>query len=301
MKLNETEKRTLLDTPVIAVLSYYGKRLDHQKSLYFSPFRDERTPSFEIKGSLWHDYGEDSKGGLLDLISRLSGKSKSEAWEVLAQINRMPITQEIKSQWVSTRKTSSEINIIRVEPFRQNDALLAYAISRGISEEIIQMYTRKVSYYIGNNKNAIHSAIGFPSGKEFWVLRGRSPKSKRCSGSDISLIDVTGTFTDQSSSDAVSVFEGFFDFLSFMMLNNWQTPMEDILVLNSVSNVDRALPVLEKYDFIHCYTDMDAAGRKAYQTILEKNPQAVVTDDSSALLDGTKCKDINEYLVRKEN
>ena len=56
---------------------------------------------------------------------------------------------------------------------------------------------------------------------------------------------------------------------------------QDYLVLNSVSNIHKALEPLSHYENIQCFLDNDEAGRKAYQALL------------------ADCKDLNEFLCRQ--
>ena len=63
----DQEKQLLHSISIIEIMAHYGKRLDHTRSgLYYSPFRDERTPSFHIDEAknTWYDYGT-SEGGSL--------------------------------------------------------------------------------------------------------------------------------------------------------------------------------------------------------------------------------------------
>ena len=55
------------------------------------------------------------------------------------------------------------------------------------------------------------------------------------------------------------MFEGFIDFLSAERLSF--NDLCDVKVLNSVSNIGKALPVLAGFSLIACYLDNDDAGR----------------------------------------
>lgn len=41
----------------------------------------------------------------------------------------------------------------------------------------------------------------------------------------------------------------------------------DYIVLNSVNNIGKAFPIVERYEYIHCYLDNDNAGHKATETL----------------------------------
>lgn len=70
---------------------------------------------------------------------------------------------------------------------------------------------------------------------------------------------------------------------------------QDYLVLNSVSNVKKALEPLSHYENVQCFLDNDEAGRNAYQALLMGLKVPVI--DSSGLY--ADCKDLNEFLCRQ--
>ena len=71
---------------------------------------------------------------------------------------------------------------------------------------------------------------------------------------------------------------------------------EDSLVLNSVANVDKAIPALENYQEIVCHLDHDDAGRRAVEVLWKHFGERMT--DHSGLYSGYK--DLNEYLVAKQ-
>ena len=65
------------------------------------------------------------------------------------------------------------------------------------------------------------------------------------------------------------------------------------MILNSVSNLNKALPFLSHYPLILCYLDNDAAGSETLAK-LQKEFGDKVADKSSLYPD---YKDLNDYLV----
>ena len=63
------------------------------------------------------------------------------------------------------------------------------------------------------------------------------------------------------------------DYLSFIAIRQKTNPTypsldwQDYIILNSTTNVDKALYTLADYEHIHCFLDNDEAGRKATQAI----------------------------------
>ena len=71
----------------------------------------------------------------------------------------------------------------------------------------------------------------------------------------------------------------------------------DTIVLNSVSNLGKAIEPLTDYPLILCYLDNDAAGRAAFARLQKEFGDRVM--DKSALYPNHK--DLNDYLVSTIN
>ena len=98
------------------------------------------------------------------------------------------------------------------------------------------------------------------------------------------------------------MFEGFMDYLSFLTLRQKSCPTypnldkQDYIILNSVSNLSKALYPLGNYEHIHCFFDNDAAGMKAVQELHREYGWHV--RDSSRIY--SNYKDLNDYLMGKK-
>lgn len=121
----------------------------------------------------------------------------------------------------------------------------------------------------------------------------RNPFFKGC----IAPKDISHFYADEPKK-ACFLFEGFIDFLSFMTLRRIQNPQynelsnQDYLILNSVTNIHKALKCLSVYNNIQCFLDNDEAGRNAYLQLSKELGKSVT--DASTLYNGYK--DLNEYL-----
>ena len=93
------------------------------------------------------------------------------------------------------------------------------------------------------------------------------------------------------------------DYLSFLTLRQESCPNypeldgQDYIVLNSVSNVNKALYPLGSYERIHCFFDNDHAGMEALQQIRKEYGRDRYIRDASQIYRG--CKDLNEYLQQQ--
>lgn len=162
----------------------------------------------------------------------------------------------------------------------QDARLLGYLKERGIFADTAITNCEEVLYRVHGKR---YYAIGFRNEAGGLELRNRFFKG--CiPPKDISL--------KRNSSDVCAVFEGFMDYLSAMQLG---IIASDCLVLNSVSNVEKALKVLGVYRKIECYFNNDDAGRRTLERLYDCFGDKVI--DRSALY--ADYKDLTEFLLSK--
>ncbi|MEO7984720.1 MAG: toprim domain-containing protein, partial [Bacteroidota bacterium] len=103
--------------------------------------------------------------------------------------------------------------------------------------------------------------------------------------------------TFQNGAKEVFVFEGFMDFLSFMVIAQKTSVADtDFVILNSVSFFEKARAFMEQHDIVNLYLDNDLAGQKCSQYALSISEK--YTDKSSLY---KKYKDLNEWLMNSGN
>ena len=140
-----------------------------------------------------------------------------------------------------------------------------------------------------------YQAIGFANQSGGYELRD----SDSFKGT-IAPKDITPIFMDRSRNKVtdkiqpVCVFEGFMDFLSFLSMKEEVTSA--CLVLNSVSNVARAIRYLNDRHLthIHAFLDNDDAGRKATNDFIRAGFKV---EDMSVHYG--RFKDLNEYHIHR--
>ena len=298
----EEEKKQLHSISILEIMAHYGKRLDHTRSgLYFSPFREESNPSFhldEAKNS-WYDYGTGEGGSLFDFVCKLVGCSKGEVYDWLASFRNMVPESEYKSivaPIIEKSHHSSKIVIDSASHEFTKHKLVEYAESRAVSKEVLERYCEEVVYHVDSAPERQFYAIGFKNNSGGYVLR--SSISKRCSSSDITTLSPEGQMTDTVTSNKVLVFEGFMDFLSWLTDVKQETPQYDCCILNSVTNISKALPWIIAHSHVAAFMDNDPAGKETLQKIMDSVPDVANTDvcvyDMSKLYQGYN--DLNEKL-----
>lgn len=265
---SENEKNRLLSFPIEGVLAACGRRTDHKGYMYYSPFREEDSPSFhiDIRTNRWYDFGSAEGGGVIDLVCRLKECQKKDALDILSSFDTN--FAHIDLQKPDCRKTvqAAAVQILSVSDTITRYSLLEYAIGeRKIPGDILSRYCKEISYRIESRRDTLFYAIGFPNNSGGYVLR--SSRTKICSSSDITTLDRKGNVSMSPSSRKVLVFEGFFDMLSWRAMFGGKSLGCDICVLNSVSNWKRSLDYLSQHGKVCLCLDNDEAGKRSVTEI----------------------------------
>lgn len=168
-------------------------------------------------------------------------------------------------------------------------ALLRYLSERNIDLSIARKECVELHFSHGG-KN--YFAIGFKNKSGGYEVRNRFFKG--C----MSPKDITHVSQQGEPRYACYVFEGMMDYLSFLSLRLLKFPScpsldaQDYVILNSTSNVDKAVDALHGYERISCLLDNDEAGRKA--TLAIENALGYRVRDASHLY--SEYNDLNDYL-----
>lgn len=232
------------------------KTVGHQL-VYISPFKEEQTPSFFVnqERNVFKDFTTDEKGGdVITLVRRLQKCSFVQAVELLEVFNGNG-----NSFSFSGPKThsfdSSKFNVQKIKNL-ENKALVGYLEDqRGIPFSIASCYVKEC-YFTLNGKKQF--AVCFENDLHGWELRNKYVK--------LSTTPKAISTLKGESSQSVMVFEGFVNFLSYVVMEG--KPTYDVVVLNSVTaNLTTALPQLKLYRTVYGYLDNDSAGNVGTQTL----------------------------------
>ncbi|MBA4145963.1 MAG: DNA primase [Cytophaga sp.] len=271
--------------PIVEYLSGLGfeaAKIRGNDSWYYSPFREERTPSFkvDIKQNIWYDHGSGEGGTILDLGAKFHHCTLSEFLDKLSGDGYGKVISPRQSP--SIKEHENRLEVLTVAPLTDQN-LLHYLSLRGISRMTGQTYCQEIDFRI---KQKQYKAIGFPNRSGAYELRNSWFKGSS-SPKDISLID--------NCSDKVSVLEGFLDFLSVQQLSEAGlegfTAKNDFLILNSLQLLKRSLPVLQSYKEINLLLDNDHAALDSKKYLTQRG---ITYHDSSNLYH--EYKDINDFL-----
>ena len=275
--------RQMRAIPIADFLSAMGIQPQKQKGgilWYNAPYRTERTPSFKVdtNKNVWFDFGVGKGGDIFDLAGEFIGSDDFLLRAAfIAKSGSCPLPALEQPQRSERKGTVFED--IWVRPL-QNPRLLGYLEERGINAHVAIPNCEEVRYRVRGKR---YYAIGFRNDAGGLELRNRFFKG--CiPPKDISL--------KHNGSDVCAVLEGFMDYLSAMQLG---IIASDWLVLNSVSNVEKAVKALQGYERIECFLDNDEAGRRTFQRLHDCFGEKVI--DRSFLY--AEHKDLNEFLLSK--
>ncbi|TXJ27608.1 MAG: DNA primase [Chitinophagaceae bacterium] len=293
LSCNQANQIDLVD--YLAQLGYTSKKIIRNDHWFLSPFRDENTPSFKVNRQLnvWYDHGIGKGGRLVDFGIAFHQCTVSELLHRLSDSNGQSLSfhQPQNPRAGEKKNEMSQSEKIQILGSRglSHPALLNYLQSRKISVDIARNFCREIDFQLNQNN---YFAIGFPNSAGGYELRSLKFKGSSAPKSTSLILE--------SKSEDLFVFEGFFNFLSFQMLqrNSGKALVDlpklqpDFLVLNSLSFFEKSREVMEKYAAIHLCLDRDKAG-------LQATAKALLWSDKYKDLSKlySQHNDLNEYLV----
>ena len=264
---------------------------------YHAPYREDEDPSFKVNKNrnVWYDFGTAKSGDLIDLavlVYRTPNISK-----VLKMIEQAAPALPLRVRTFVPHPSASDGKQPQADAFQNlrlqalaSIPLLSYLSKRGIDMEIARQECRE-AHYTCHGK--CYYAIAFPNGAGGYEIRNPYYKG--------SIAPKAVSLISQDQSDSICLFEGFMDYLSYLTLRKRErlsVPCygANLLVLNSVNNLPKALPRLKTYKHIYCYLDNDDAGRRVVNILRELNVNAVHDMMEAHPL----YKDLNDILVGKK-
>ncbi|KAA6335246.1 DNA primase [termite gut metagenome] len=290
----------LQDIKQISIREYLGElgimpqMENEQRGMSCSPLRKENHPSFKVDYylNLWRDFGSGEGGSIIDLVMKMENISFHEAASKLEK-RYASAGADIETATFSFHRNNtknsipnsgneSSLFVLEILPIT-HPALIDFVRERKIDLELANLYCREIHYRI-NGRN--YFGVGFRNDKGGYELSNPSG-FKGC----ISPKDMT---TVRNNRDTCLVFEGFWDFLSYLTLQNVKQTNHDAVILNSVANASKATSFIKSHKEIYTYLDNDEAGQKATQLI---KTSCDFVNDWSAQYAGYK--DLNDYLCQK--
>lgn len=240
---------------------------------FYAPWRAEKLPSLIVyPNNKWSDFGEDKRAkDVIDLYSRLHGTSFHESIDRLIGVPR----EKVKSLEVD-RKPKSKINSIQE---LSDPSLFGYLKKRKIEPSLAKIYCKEVHIEFFKKPGEVKRLIGFKNDLGGYELRSNWSKSSTS----------PKTITHLEGAGESVVFEGFFEFLSYLTWIRKETVSAGVIVLNGVGMWEIALKVMQNYHN-NLFLNNDKAGKEKTATFLEKSNST----DHSFRYEGYN--DINDFI-----
>jgi hypothetical protein len=295
--------------PLLAVMAKLGRTPVGQAAggnyYFLSPFRAETTPSFvvSVHKNVWADFGEAPEpgqkaagGDVLKLIMKLAGcdlptaRLTLRAWASdLATPAELALpAAPVGETYVLGKVTFSDV---RLEELAMK-SLVEYLTSRGINWRLLQQSQRTKAHL----QQIFYRTSTSPREKPYFGLgwkteAGWEVRSKNFQGT----IGGKGlTWLLGRDCSEVAVFEGFMDYLSYLTYRGRPGVEGTVLILNSVSLLQQALPTLMEAKRVHWFGDNDAAGQRALWLLRQAMPGRV--KEHNEIYRGYK--DFNDFLTK---
>ncbi|SKA13543.1 CHC2 zinc finger [Chitinophaga eiseniae] len=275
----------------LASLGFQPEKVRNQDYWYRSPLREEKTASFKVNRTkrLWYDHGTGQGGTIIDfgmayfrcdLREFLKRLDQGFSFHLPLQ-SAVPFTPAASQPSDTPAGEKKKLVVLAAGPL-VSPVLTSYLASRTIPLSIAAVYCREVTFELSGK---CFFAIGFKNDLGGFELRNAHFKG--------SSAPKASTFFDQGYNE-LAVFEGFFNFLSFLTLNQYRAlGLCNFLVLNSLTFFQKNIPLMEQHKGITLYLDRDTAGIQCTQQAMKLGPQF---HDGSQLY--AESKDLNDWLIQ---
>ena len=291
--MNTNEAKQIRIEEYLHSLGYDPVRKQGDSLWYKSPFRNEREPSFKVntERNLWYDFSA-GRGGNIIALARELYASDSLPYLLERIAEQAPSVRPVSFSFGKQALSKPSFQQLEVVPL-SSPALYSYLRQRGINTELAKRECREVRYLTDGKP---YFAVGFPNRSGGYEIRNKFFKG--C----IAPKDITHIRQEQPR-ETCCLFEGFMDYLSFLTLRLERCPNcpdldgQDYIVLNSTSNLSKAIRPLGGYGRIHCFLDNDKAGMEAVQELREKYGMRV--RDASHIYGDYN--DLNDFLCGKRS
>ncbi|MES2330726.1 MAG: toprim domain-containing protein [Bacteroidota bacterium] len=275
----------------LLLLGHKPAKINGNDHWYFSPFRNEQTPSFKVnrKFNVWYDHGLQKGGKLVDFGVLFYNCTVNELLQRLAHQNDFSFQQQKPHDQAASFSGAGEKEKIIVVDARHPIRLLSlqdYLQFRKIPLEIANRFCKEVDFNLYDRK---YTVIGFQNSAGGYELRSANFKGSS-SPKEVTLIG-------KDFSKEIAVFEGFMDFLSYQAIHHRKFIMlpkqqPNFLILNSIGFFEKIKPRLEQHPSIHLYLDRDNKGLVVTKEAIALSRK--YRDESTIYKNH---KDLNEFLM----
>ena len=274
---------------VLQILGHPPTKQNEKEAWFLNPFKTENHASFKLNktNNVWYLYSEGIGGNNTDFMMKYLNTTSVK--EVLEWAEKQSFSSFQPQKDFHSKNSNPNYHITEIKEL-QNENLKNYLHQRGLSTKVYPL-VKEIHFRI-DQKNLY--AIGFENLSGGWELRNSFYKGSLLK-KDISILNFNNESHSQNETGKrIVVFEGFMDALSFVEMKPFYKG--DVLVMNSISLLNRTKEYLKNYSEIHLFLDNDKAGENCKTSILKSFPEAKNHSEIYALH-----KDLNEYFVFRNN
>ena len=270
-------------------LGYNPIKINSRYAMFHVPYRNSNHPTLRINRieNTWLDFSTGRKGNIIELGKLVYQIDNDDQVIRILQDSNLPFS--LQSRYlIDNEGNPTMISKIRVQEL-SNKKLLSYLDSRDIDLALAVKYCREIYYSVKWKK---YFALAFRNNSGGFEII--SPHIKGyIAPRDLTLISLS------SANPYCIVFDNFMDFLSYLTLNKRIdftifSDTVDYLILNSVLNVHRSIPILKKYELVACCLSNDEKGEEAVNLIASEHDGV---HDLSSVYEGYK--DLNDFIRDK--
>jgi len=297
LNVNEIKEKVSL-LALLGKLGFMPQKVSGNEYFFLSMLREEYTASLCVNDKLgvWFDHGGAGVSGIRSgsvIDFGLAYWYPAPFHDVLKKIVEhadvsMENSWDSRDQASLQKHTAKKANydISSISEFISHNGINSYLTSRGI-EKVATGFLYQIDYTVldSKNKNRNFFASGWPNENGGWEVRNKYFKG--CLGHK-------GMSYFPGAGHKLSVFEGFYDFLSWKTEN--QKDPASILVLNSLSYLSSAIARAKQFASIEIYFDNDKSGISGANEFAAQVPGSI---DCSFRYEGFK--DYNEKIIASIN
>ena len=262
---------------VLESFNLFPEKQNSKMAFYFAIDREEKKPSLcvDFVKNKAFDFGTGKNYDVVSIVQQINQCSVSDALEYLKKFD-IPVN----SLKIQMGKSDKNYEILEVKEI-EHPALILYLKSRKVFEQ--RHLVKEIHYQMNGNH---FFGIGFYNNSGGVEIRNKY--SKICLGKK----DVTFINNLDNVKKEICVFEGYFDFLTYLNLPNVQNSNSDYLILNSTAMFFKVEKELKTYRKIVLFLDNDTNGKNLAEKILDKYENV---EDCSMLY--RHFKDLNEWFI----
>jgi len=250
---------------------------NRKTSFYFALDREEKIPSLSvdfIKNKAF-DFGTGRSYDVISIVQQIKKCSVSDALNYLRGFD-LSFSEKARDKEIDYIRNYEVVEVGDIS----HPALVQYLKSRKVFEQ--RSLIKEIIYSLDGKK---FFGIGFLNESGGYEIRNKY--SKICLGPK----DVRWIISERNANNEVLLFEGFFDYLTYRMLEKEENSIPDHLVLNSTAMLFKVTDKLKAYHKISLFLDNDLNGKATKKMIQDDHDN--VEDCSLFYID---FKDLNEWF-----